>query len=55
MSAEVLNLCTTAMQDIKDLGLLATMYFFYNELLQKRSWLIEGINLNKYVLLLCGI
>ena len=55
MSAEILNLCTTAMQDIKDLGLIATMYFFYNEVLQKRPWLIDGINLNNYVFLLCGI
>ena len=29
--------------------------FFYNELLQKTSWLIDGINLNNYVFLLCGV
>merc|ERR1719237_119637 len=55
MSAEILNLCTTAMQDMKDLGLIGTMFFFYNEVLQKRPWLIGGINLNNYVFLLCGI
>ena len=55
MSAEILNLCTTAMQDMKDLGLIGTMFFFYNEVLQKRPWLIDGINLNNYIFLLCGI
>ena len=55
ISAEVLNLLTTAMQDIKDLGVIATMFFFYNEVLQQRPWLIDGINLNHYVALLSGI
>ena len=55
ISLEILNLCMTATQEIKDLGLIATMYFFYNEVLQKRPWLVDGINLNNYVLLLSGI
>ena len=35
--------------------MIGTMSFFYNEVLQKRPWLIDGINLNNYVFLLCGI
>lgn len=31
------------------------MFFFYNEVLQQRPWLIDGINLNHYVALLSGI
>ena len=53
--SEIFNLFTMAMQDVKDLGVIATMFFFYNEVLQQRSWLIDGINLNDYVALLAGI
>ena len=53
--SEIFNLFTMAMQDVKDLGVIATMFFFYNEVLQQRSWLIDGINLNVYVALLAGI
>ena len=53
--SEIFNLFTMAMQDVKDLGVIATMFFFYNEVLQQRSWLIDGINLNDYVTLLAGI
>ena len=53
--SEIFNLFTMAMQDVKDLGVIATMFFFYNEVLQQRSWLIDGINFNDYVALLAGI
>ena len=35
--------------------MIATIYFFYNEVLQERPWLIDGINLYDYVALLSGI
>ena len=55
ISSEIKNLGTPALQVIKDLGVIATIYFFYNEVLQERPWLIDGINLYDYVALLSGI
>ena len=55
ITGEIINLILTAMQELKDLLLIVTLYIFYNEVLQKRPWLIDGINLNHYVSLLVGI
>ena len=55
ITLEILNFVMTAVQEIKDLGLIATIYFFFKEVLQKRAHLIDGINLMDFVTLLCGI
>ena len=55
VTGEIINLILTAMQEVKDLLLIVTLYIFYSEVLQKRPWLIDGINLNDYVSLLVGI
>ena len=55
ITGEIINLILTAMQEVKDLLLIVTLFIFYNEVLQKRPWLIDGINLNDYVSLLVGI
>ena len=55
ITGEIINLILTAMQEVKDLLLIVTLYIFYSEVLQKRPWLIDGINLNDYVSLLVGI
>ena len=43
ITCEIVNLILTAMQEVKDLLIIVTLYIFYNEVLQKRPWLISAL------------